>query len=128
MVVLGKSRGQLICQNGSLITWGKRYGINSSDDRDNIVVNDISHNIINIVNQNNETFVLTEKGDVKQWPINEFDFNSQLSFDFSNQKIRSIAAGNDFIIMVSENEQVFSYGNNSSGQLGLKDTESRKVP
>lgn len=72
----------MVSQNNQILSWGKKYSTNSSDFQDQITVHDFEHNIRQLVNQHNSTYILTDSGDVYQWPIFQHQFSSMNSFQF----------------------------------------------
>ena len=106
---------------------------------------------INSDNYNNKTiakiyaggshsFILTEDGEVYAFGNNK---NGQLGLDdnlerliptkidsthYGNKKIIEISAGSLHSLILTEDGEVYAFGNNKKGQLGLNDTDERLVP
>jgi len=45
-----------------------------------------------------------------------------------NVQVSNIGTGGDFVVLVTQNGVVFSFGNNNAGQLGLGDLVNRNSP
>ncbi|KAJ5079995.1 adp ribosylation factor-related [Anaeramoeba ignava] len=60
----------------------------------------------------------------QQNPKKKIDF---VHFEFS-EKIKSISSGSDFNFVIDSNGNLYSWGSNSNGQLGVGDNESRSKP
>uniref|UniRef100_A0A6B2KW11 Protein kinase domain-containing protein n=1 Tax=Arcella intermedia TaxID=1963864 RepID=A0A6B2KW11_9EUKA len=84
------------------------------------------------------TMVLTDNGQLYSFGSNSygqlglgttFDHDSpQLVSFFSNKKIKKLCCGLQSTIIITEDEQVFAFGNNNNGQLGLGNTHIQPTP
>jgi myosin-5 len=72
---------------------------------------------------------VSEEGVAYSWPIaqgrNDGPFLIAIP---KNHLVKSITAGNQFAVLISNHGNVFSFGQNQHGELGLGDQEDRLAP
>ncbi|CAG2163500.1 unnamed protein product [Oppiella nova] len=93
--------------------------------------------VVDIVCGANHTLALTGGGHVYSWGYNESGevgngtVNNQsvpyrVSGVLANQHVTGIACGNNFSVAITETGQLFNWGNNSTGQLGLANLQANQ--
>jgi alpha-tubulin suppressor-like RCC1 family protein len=99
----------------------------------------LSETIVSIETGINSAYALTNQGRLLVWGANNkgqlgngntSNLTSPEIVDLALQNIviSQIKAGNHFVIAVAQNGELYSWGDNSKGQLGLGDYDQRNVP
>jgi alpha-tubulin suppressor-like RCC1 family protein len=99
----------------------------------------LSETIVSIETGINSAYALTNQGRLLVWGANNkgqlgngntSNITSPEIVDLALQNIviSQIKAGNHFVIAVAQNGELYSWGDNSKGQLGLGDYDQRNVP
>ena len=89
--------------------------------------------IIDLVNSNSRVFFLTAEGKVYR-NGKDFALTSNTVFDFelikelADKKVIKIALGYEHVLVLTDEGQVYSWGHNLFGQLGLGDDSYRSTP
>ena len=87
--------------------------------------------ITNIKTEGEVNFAVSSSGDAYMWPWND---KNKLRYDplkisLKNEKVLTIACGNNFVMLLCNGGKVYSMGKtNNYGQLGLGDTNPRYRP
>ncbi len=140
-VVAGNYRVFAITQDQKIFAWGhnssgplgipSRGGENQDERWDPIEIPSLrSYRIISLAAQGFHSVALLDDGRVLVWGSNNFgqlglgDQESRpnptlMTGPFAKQKIASIASGVEHTIALTEDRALYSWGSNSSGQLGL---------
>ena len=138
----------LLTNTNKLYAAGKndygQLGLGDNSDRNVLTKLDSSNynnkTIAKIYAKDNYSFILTEDGDVYAFGQNncgQLGLNNTGehliptkidSNHYGNKKITQISAGSLYSFILTEDGEVYAFGNNSTGQLGLGDTKNRWVP
>lgn len=131
-----------ILLNGTVRCWGKNDngqagGANLVDQPFPVAVGGLSNDIVSVAAGWAHTCALTLGGSVKCWGANasgqlgnggNTDSNAASNVLGLSTEVRAISSGGVHSCALLSNGNVRCWGNNSSGQLGTGDTESRNSP
>lgn len=78
----------------------------------------------------NKNLALSKKGRVFEWPREDSERNMKPDLLRFGDKVQivQIASGSDFSLLLSSSGILYGYGENSLGELGLGDYESKNSP
>jgi len=128
-----------IAENGDLYAWGYnfngRLGLGNETDRNiPVYVNNGSRKYKAISSKGSHSLAIAENGDLYAWGINT---NGQLGLgntstgpfiptyvSSGSRKYKAIAAGGNFSLAIAENGDLYAWGINTNGQLGLGNTST----
>ncbi|WED43955.1 RCC1 domain-containing protein [Legionella cardiaca] len=89
-------------------------------------------NIVDIACYSSRTFFLTSEGKIYQTgkDFRDRNISPPLKFvkELDSKKIVKLALGNNHILALTDNGQVYSWGNNDCGQLGLEQHDDCNIP
>lgn len=89
--------------------------------------------VISVTCGNMFTMALTSIGKIYHWGFVFYTTNSLSKYYFSPQqiniseKIRSISAGSSHCVVITNNDKIYSFGDNEYGQLGINQVDSTKL-
>jgi len=138
----GHNHALAIAENGDLYSWGwnifGQLGLGDTTDRNTPQhVSDGGRKYKAIAGGDSHTVAIAENGDLYLWGENA---NGQLGLGDNigrstpqhvsdgNRKYKAIAACDDCSLAIAENGDLYSWGGNFFGQLGLGDTTDRNTP
>lgn len=139
-VAVGKNHVLAIDNQGFLWSWGLNSNgqLGHGDNTTRITPARISNKTwTHIAAGRDHSLAIDNTGRLYAWGSNEYGQigdntnNNRLSpviIDEIDSRWSSIAAGHDFSMAISEDGEVYCWGNNESGQLGLGDSTARDVP
>ncbi|XP_018318327.1 RCC1 and BTB domain-containing protein 1, partial [Mycetomoellerius zeteki] len=100
--------------------------------------------VVDIACGSYHSVALTESGEVYAWGVNDYriqEKSSDITMDqatlntpkqvttiFNRKKIVYISCGTTFTMAVTENGEVYSWGENNVGQLGIGNYENQTMP
>jgi alpha-tubulin suppressor-like RCC1 family protein len=97
-----------------------------------IKIKGFKNKVLNAKSEGDINFAIDDRGDTYMWPWNDKTGNIRydpLMLPIQNEKIKSIACGNNFVLLLSQGGMVYSMGkSNKYGQLGHGDTNHRHRP
>jgi alpha-tubulin suppressor-like RCC1 family protein len=138
----GYAHSLAITRKGDLYIWGYnncgQLGLGDTSDRTTPTkVTSLNKKVIRGVAGYQQTFVVTEDGDLYSFGFNS---NGELGLgdtsnrttphrvNLGNQKVKSLSAGGESMIILTESNKLFVWGYNSYGQLGLGHTSHSSAP
>lgn len=138
-VSIGKNNGMLIKDGGKVFAWGNgEYGqlCGVKESEYPIEISGIS-NAVAVACGGKSMYVLKEDGTVWSWGNNaggELGRHTDEKIDAVPKKVEGlenitqISAGYDFALALDKEGNVWSWGVNRCGQLGMGDTQNRTIP
>jgi alpha-tubulin suppressor-like RCC1 family protein len=144
-VALGKYHSLAVCGTGALYSWGKglngQLGHGKNENASTPTeVNYFSYyqvTIVQIATGDNHSACLTHHGDLYLFGCNDsgqlgtgttMDANLPFKLSLPVGRVQMISSGANHMIVLSDSNTVYSWGNNSKGQLGTGDTENQTKP
>jgi len=148
-VAAGNQHSVALTGDGHVLTWGGntygQLGNGASESESSYipvyVINDFNapfENVVAIASGTNHILLLTETNELWAWGKNEngqLANNNPISFNrptritgLPSNRIVQIAAGDAHSMVLLDNGEIWSWGDNAFGQLGLGDIVSTMVP
>lgn len=142
-VSLGRYHSAAITEDGSLYTWGyNKFGLlgNGTEKSSEIPVKIMDH-VKSVCLGFDHSSAITEDGSLYMWGSNEFGElgNGEYGFDgaqkrFSNtpikimDNVKAASLGEFCSAAITENGDLYTWGNTPRGRLGRSDTENNILP
>ena len=138
-VSLGYRHSAAITEDGSLYTWGYNgfYQLGDGGKENSSVPIKIFDNVIYVSLGENHSAAITADGSLYTWGYNgqgQLGFHESVVYVFSPQKVdmpgrvTSISLGGDHSAAITEDRSLYTWGRNSSGQLGDGTTDRSFTP
>jgi alpha-tubulin suppressor-like RCC1 family protein len=136
----GMAHNLALTEDGEVFAWGcNDYGQVGSDSYKGLPIKvDIKDKVTAISCGFNHSMVLTKSGQVYSWGHNRFgqlgidnnkDQNKPQLIDIGKKVIiQKICCGNDHNLLLSKDREVYTFGKNSCGQLGIGNKENKNEP
>jgi len=137
---MGWAHSVIVLDSGKMYTCGNKLGTGMEEDTTNAAeISTFSSNEVQRVSCGyGHSLALTDSGEVFSWGTGIFGqlgigklidvFQPTLVRELMDHKIETITCGFNFCLALSAKKQVFAWGINSHGCLGLGDTEMRHTP
>jgi RCC1 and BTB domain-containing protein len=140
----GKYHVLALTKNGKCFSWGCNNagqlgnGTKNDDNKPKLINALLNERVVEIVCARSQSFVLTKSGDLYGFGCNDDgcigcgNTTNQLTpikiYGFNNEKIVSFACGGGHSLVLTDVGHVYSWGNNTWGQLGRGNTTNQKTP
>jgi len=140
---LGSGFSNLLCDDGKVVSWGVndmgQLGNGTRDNKDKPRVNSaIQEPLLQIASGATHTIALTKSGRVVTWGGNRWGQlgDGQLTsstkihvpLQLRHRPVVSVACGENHSLVMTIGGNVYGWGENTQGQLGLSDTTNRLRP
>ncbi|KYN32781.1 RCC1 and BTB domain-containing protein 1 [Trachymyrmex septentrionalis] len=138
-----------LTKEGEVYSWGRnKYGELGNGTHDQIVTPTLvnisnlegspgTKRVVDIACGSSHSVALTENGEVYTWGIKVYGQNTniltndtptQVISNLATKKVVYLTCGATFTMAVTENGEVYSWGNNDVGQLGIGNYENQTLP
>ena len=133
ILTCGDDHALMIDYNGNVYAWGAndrgQLGLGHTRPSRNIVnLSRLGKNVKYIQTKGSTSYVINSQGQVMKWPNPEHLEKFcpvNIPLRDSSVTFTSLAAGNGFVVALSQNGLLWSQGRNTFGQLGLGDFNKR---
>lgn len=139
-VAAGEQFVLMACHDGRVVSWGRndmgQLGIGNRDNREKPrVASIVSEGILQIAAGSQHVVCLSKNGDVLTWGGNRKGqlgdgqltscFTPRVVAQLKHRPVVSVACGENHSMVLTVGGNVYSWGDNSCGQLGVGDTVHR---